>query len=74
MRGSAIGLPASACIAAGIGLGEAAILGAGLLGIGVGALIGLLLWIGADGLPEDPVVPPERARQERSEVRQRPPP
>lgn len=74
MRGSAIGLPASALIAAGIGLSEAAILGAGLFGICCGAVIGLLLWIGADGLPEDAVVPPGRSGQERSEVRRSRPP
>lgn len=60
-RGLLVGMPASSLIVGLLVPSVVAVFWAALLGAGVGALIGLLLWVGADGQPEEQVVPPVHA-------------
>lgn len=57
-RGSLIGLVVCLLCAIAIGGHSAPALWAGLLGAAVGALIGLLLWLGSDHFAEQPIPPP----------------
>lgn len=57
-RGALIGL--TVCALATLGTGSATVVTwAAITGLSMGAIIGLLLWMGSDdATPEDPVVPP----------------
>lgn len=72
-RGSAVGMPACALIAAGMGSSDGMILASGLFGIAAGAVIGFLIWIGADETHEEPVIPPARKRKNGSDIGRGPP-
>lgn len=61
-RGSLIGLVVCLLGAIAIGGRSGPALWAGLFGAGIGALSGLLVWLGSDQLAEQPVIPPHRAR------------
>lgn len=64
--GAAVGLLACLGYA---GLGGASVplvLLAGVLGLGIGGVIGLLLWGGSSDFPDDPVLPPARGQERRS--------
>lgn len=61
-RGSLIGLVVCLLAAIAIGSRSDPLLWAGLFGAGIGALSGLLVWLGSDQLDEQPVVPPHRPR------------
>lgn len=61
-RGSLIGLVVCLLGAIAIGSRSGPALWAALFGAGIGALSGLLVWLGSDQLDEQPVVPPHRPR------------
>ncbi|HEX6734579.1 MAG TPA: hypothetical protein VF096_07180 [Azonexus sp.] len=61
-RGALIGLVVCLLFAAASGGRPGPVLWAALIGAGVGALSGLLLWLGSDQLDEQPIVPPQRSR------------
>lgn len=60
-QGSIIGLLACVLLAAMSGL-PGIVAWAAFLGATLGAVIGLLLWLGSDSLDEQPVIPPHRPR------------
>ena len=61
-HGSIIGLFACVLMAALSGL-PGIVLWAAFFGATVGAVIGLLVWLGSDSLDEEPVIPPREPRQ-----------
>lgn len=66
-RGMLVGFPACMLIALFCGWPQA-LVWAAFIGAFTGAVIGLLLWIGAASLPEDPVLPPGRNDSRRRKV------
>lgn len=63
--GALVGAPVCAAVAALLSGSPAFLLWGAASGAVLGALIGLLLWLGGDGPPEDPVVPPARGQARR---------
>lgn len=66
-RGTLVGFPACMLIALLCGWPQA-LVWAAFIGAFVGAVIGLLLWIGAASLPEDPVLPPGPKEARRPKI------
>lgn len=72
LQGAAVGFAASLLLAW-LSSGSLLIFEiAAIWGSAVGALIGLLLWVGSDDVPEDPILPPSPGQTKTPKKRNRP--